>query len=584
MDASRDCPFDSERLTDYLMGEVSEADRRAVEEHLLDCETCRAEFRELRAAFEMISQAPAIEPAEGFAERIVSRAQLRGVDERRAVRVPRKRHVFDFGMRQPEGRFLPTVLLSPKWRVIAYAAGLVLVLFVMYETSPRTGSVPPSQAKGTVHVAVNESPKAEDTAVVPPNVAQHMPTELPSVPEMMPELEVPVEPMLGIEDVEPIPPQKPMARLVSPEMLIPIGPSERIQPRQWADAYRARTDPRLKRLWADFTGGSIDTQTAVVRALYWLARHQDADGKWDGVAFAKHCAKGQRCNDPAQSGSPIDNVGETAVVLLALLADGHTPDEGKFQAVSARGFSWLMAQQRADGCIGGGRGPNHALAAAALAELYGMTRELACRRAAQRAADFILASGGDKYRPNGDELTMAFEMMALRTGELSNLDVPAAAGAEARTAVARIPMPSGVLAAPYKLPRNAVTGPILSGMYLAGRAAPSGPATEDPDLLGAAGRLVNYPPEWKDGDTFYWFCGTAVMRQLVGSAPEKQPGWRAWNTALKRTLVDHQDIRGHEMGSWEPRGDLCRRAGRVFATALSTISLESYYRYVPPEH
>ena len=59
--------------------------------------------------------------------------------------------------------------------------------------------------------------------------------------------------------------------------------------------------------------------------------------------------------------------------------------------------------------------------------------------------------------------------------------------------------------------------------------------------------------------------------------------WRAWNSALRQTLVDHQADRRSELGSWEPKGPFCRKAGRVFTTALSAIMLESYYRYIPPE-
>ena len=101
-------------------------------------------------------------------------------------------------------------------------------------------------------------------------------------------------------------------------------------------------------------------------------------------------------------------------------------------------------------------------------------------------------------------------------------------------------------------------------------------------LRSQASSLVNNLPTWENGDTFYWFAGTLLMHQ-IGRTSETTVPWLAWNKALTTTLVKNQTSKGHENGSWDPKGDLCQGAGRVFSTALSAICLETYYRYLPPE-
>ena len=47
------------------------------------------------------------------------------------------------------------------------------------------------------------------------------------------------------------------------------------------EVYRSRLDPNRSAL-AQKAGASAASEQAVERALVWLARHQDADGRWNG--------------------------------------------------------------------------------------------------------------------------------------------------------------------------------------------------------------------------------------------------------------------------------------------------------------
>jgi hypothetical protein len=73
----------------------------------------------------------------------------------------------------------------------------------------------------------------------------------------------------------------------------------------------------------------------------------------------------------------------------------------------------------------------------------------------------------------------------------------------------------------------------------------------------------------------YWYYGSYAMYQMGGEH------WRAWNEAMKPTIVDNQRHDGDFRGSWDPIGPWGFAGGRVYATALMCLCLEVYYRYLP---
>jgi hypothetical protein len=55
--------------------------------------------------------------------------------------------------------------------------------------------------------------------------------------------------------------------------------------------------------------------------------------------------------------------------------------------------------------------------------------------------------------------------------------------------------------------------------------------------------------------------------------------WKSWNKALKTALLPHQATEGCAKGSWDPVGPWGSHGGRVYATALGALMLETYYRH-----
>ena len=75
---------------------------------------------------------------------------------------------------------------------------------------------------------------------------------------------------------------------------------------------------------------------------------------------------------------------------------------------------------------------------------------------------------------------------------------------------------------------------------------------------------------------YYWYYGSLAMHQNQG-----QP-WEKWNERAQPILLGNQ-VRnnGRNDGSWDPVGQWGPHAGRPVITALATLSLEVYYRYLP---
>ena len=82
-------------------------------------------------------------------------------------------------------------------------------------------------------------------------------------------------------------------------------------------------------------------------------------------------------------------------------------------------------------------------------------------------------------------------------------------------------------------------------------------------------------PRPSQHNLYYWYYGTLAMYQYGGNP------WRQWNEALRDTLIAEQRTRGHLAGSWDPKAPWGAYGGRIFSTAVSTLCLEVYYRFLP---
>jgi len=358
-------------------------------------------------------------------------------------------------------------------------------------------------------------------------------------------------------------------------------------------------------------GGDKEIENAIMSALAWLARHQSADGSWGAEAFVERCG-GRRCTG---IGDPEHDRGVTSLAVLAFLGAGFVPPllpEGteataadpvrRFGEAARKGLAWLVSKQDRLGGVGG-RGPkymySHAMGTLAIVEAFGMTGQAQFKDAAERALQFLVSARNPdrvwRYATGGgdnDTSVTGWCIEALYAAELANLGSPSP---DLRDAVIRwmdeVTDERG--RAGYTArnsPKVVVPGKndpfshheTMTAISILSRDALKRLDATNPKVVSGLALLTTDAPAWSREkiDSYYWHWASLALYQSDG--PEGA-AWRAWNTALQAALLRNQETGICVNGSWNPEEDRWGfGGGRVYTTALNTLTLETASRYPPP--
>ncbi len=288
--------------------------------------------------------------------------------------------------------------------------------------------------------------------------------------------------------------------------------------------------------------------------------------------------------DRQAAGAQADS-GITGLALLAFLAAGHTHLQGPNQKTVRRGLEYLLAVQDSNGCLGATNNQYermycHAMATCAISEAYAMTRDERLGPAVRRAINYTLAAqdrvtGGWRYHPGdpGDTSQLGWQVMALKSAQLAGLDIPQAT----RDGIARYLKSvaagrSGGLAR-YQPNRGSPSRSMTAEALVCRQFV--GLSTNGQALDEAVGYLLEEPPGAGLTNVYYWYYATLGLYQLQGD------GWHRWNETLQKSLMSTQRTDGELAGSWDPDPVWGGCGGRAYSTALSTLCLEVYYRFLP---
>jgi hypothetical protein len=333
-------------------------------------------------------------------------------------------------------------------------------------------------------------------------------------------------------------------------------------------------------------GGTHATERAVAAALYWLSRHQETAGNWSLSHFNSHCT-----DHPCSGRSELrEDSGATALALLTFLAAGQThKSDGPYRDAIHKGIFWLVKKQSSEGNLAVGNDQpmySHGLATIALCEAYGMTHDPHVGGAAQSAVAYIERaqdqnSGGWRYVPQsfGDTSVFGWQVMALKSAQMAGLAVNTMCLEKGELWLNLVAKGSNRGLYAYQQYREA--SPTMTAVGMLCRQY-MGARSDTPAMLEGKEYLKEYPPinsENSVRDTYYWYYATQVMFNLGG------PDWDNWNRMMRRTLIETQCKSGCAMGSWDPERPTLdiwgMKGGRIVSTALSTLTLEVYYRYLP---
>jgi hypothetical protein len=239
---------------------------------------------------------------------------------------------------------------------------------------------------------------------------------------------------------------------------------------------------------------------------------------------------------------------------------------------------------------------SHSLATIALCEAYGMTQDPELREPAQKALDFIIAAqhperGGWRYSPGvgADTSVSGWMVVAMKTGELSGLEVPSEAWAKVGRWLDDA-QKSSVEPHLYRYNPHAPdtdeqrhgrnTSKTMTSVGLLMRLY-TGWQRDNASMIRGADYLLENPPALgtvrePQRDTYYWYYATLAMSHMGGER------WQAWHDKLHPLIVNSQIRQGTYSGSWDPKGPIPDRwghhAGRLYVTTLNLLSLEVQYR------
>ncbi|QDT31626.1 hypothetical protein [Thalassoglobus polymorphus] len=363
------------------------------------------------------------------------------------------------------------------------------------------------------------------------------------------------------------------------------------------NAYILRSDELRRKAILKY-GGSERSEQAVDLSLKWLASVQHPDGYWDASKNGSGKVGIDDDGIDRKFAGRESDTGVTGLAVLAFLGKLNTVDQGIYSPNVTRALRWLVAQQRTiewpngdktSGYLGGNATEFsgvycHGMATFAMAEAYAVSKDSEdaqfLRKPLERAINFILATqindGGWRYvkgQPDGDMSIFGWQLMALKSAEAAGIEIPFETKhrmikfLDSRR-VGRYRGLAGYRAG--EAPSPAMTAEALFCRQMLGI---------DTDLTAtdeAVRYLLANRPSRTSLNLYYWYYGSLAMHKRGGR------DWEQWNTALRDLLVQEQRTVGPQAGSWDPRGVWGNYGGRIYSTAVATLSLEVYYRYLRP--
>jgi len=354
-------------------------------------------------------------------------------------------------------------------------------------------------------------------------------------------------------------------------------------------------------------GGGKSSPEAIDAGLQWLKDHQDEDGKWDSDQFMKHDdPTSESCDGP---GSAVHDIGVTGLALLAFLGDGSTMRSGIYKDTVKRGVIWLRSQQQENGLFGTNTSRDfiydHAIASYAMCEAFGLSNSQLLRDVAQKGLDYLESHRNPgavwRYQPrdgDNDTSVTGWCIMAYASGEFFGLDVNQEALQCCATWLDQISdatglhgyrtrgepssrKPGGNHAARYPPDKGAA----MTAVGLFCRCFLNQDPRDKPVMKAAADLIAARPPVWDEQggsiDHYYWYYATYALFQMGGTH------WTEWQKKLESAVVKHQHrdrTRKNLYGSWDPKCAWGEDGGRVYSTAILTLTLEAYYRYTRLVH
>ncbi|MCA8919264.1 MAG: hypothetical protein KDB68_04460 [Planctomycetes bacterium] len=358
-------------------------------------------------------------------------------------------------------------------------------------------------------------------------------------------------------------------------------------------------------------------------ALDWLNDHQNREGNWSATDFAedsnrtkaKHTGSIEFVTDENSDQGWVDvaDIGLTGLSVLSFTGCGYSHKSGEYRLTLRNALLWLRKAQDNDGCFGPKDDDhfvyNHAIAAKAVAELYGLSGDAVLKPVADRAVDFILKAQnpglGWRYgvQPGiNDSSVTGWMLDALVTARRVGLEFDYSksfSDAENWFELVTVKV-NGFMRTGYDSPgSNSArlipvtkykTHPTMNAVYVTTMLDTGKRDKADKTVLSHVNGCIEKDnlPIWDHYkiDFYYWYFASEALFRVGGEKWEKwskaandvllknQRGFSAADKKAELTSADTFD----EYGSWDPVGAWGGAGGRVYSTAMGALILETEWR------
>ena len=354
-----------------------------------------------------------------------------------------------------------------------------------------------------------------------------------------------------------------------------------------AAGYDGRGDEATHQRLLQGGGGTPGSEDAVLRGLRWLYAHQQADREnkktWGCWTF--DMAKAPYCNC-THRGENASSTGATALAMLAMLGHGSTREKGEFQKSIQQGLYYLSTRAIRRRGIPGldlreGSMYSQAMATLAICEAHAMEgcKDEGLEALARGAVQWILwaqdpNSGGWRYQPReaGDVTVTTWMIMVLKSAKMAGIEIPSTTLVGVERFLNSVASEENTRYS-YQVGKKPIQSTTAIGLFAR---MFTGAKQDDPFMQRGADLLSDWG--YSGTDLYYNYYATLFLRHYGTHR------WERWNPVMRDYLIATQSLKGHEYGSWyfdEPEKTNNQTGGRLYTTAMATMILEVYYRYMP---
>lgn len=329
---------------------------------------------------------------------------------------------------------------------------------------------------------------------------------------------------------------------------------------------RCSAKDRIERLTKE--GGLEEYEDRVVNSLRWLKKTQQPDGSWNaqgrpvamtGLALLAYLG---HCETPASQ-----EFGETVEKAIVYLIDNGKKNGGPL-ATSTAQFQWCY---------------EHAIATYALAEAYTLCKEFnlpipGLEETVKAAGSLIIGNQNDKggwaysYQTSGghvDSSITCWQLQALKACKTTKLEFKGLERSAKKGIKFLESCKNGKGTIGY-MPGSSTTT-MSAGAALCYQQWGKGNRSQTRNII----KWINDNNDFdfkEHGDLYVHYYASQAMINARGDA---------WNKYNKKTMVNLAENQSPD-GSWAIPGGATHGMGSIhYATCLSTLMLEVYYRFLP---